>query len=71
MLLHEREIYGFIHFLGDIGGIHEITFLILSLLILPISKHDFIAKAINKMYLIKTTDQNLLHEYEKRDEELG
>ena len=42
--------------MGDLGGIHALAVSILTLFLVPIAKHSFIMKAINKMYLIKVSD---------------
>ena len=56
MIEHEREIYGILNLMGDIGGIHDISIFALSLFLIPLARHSFNLKAISKMYLIKISD---------------
>lgn len=39
---HERQVYGFIDLLGDLGGILEVIMVITGGLLMPISEHHYI-----------------------------
>lgn len=57
--IHSRHIYGFIDFLGDIGGVLEVISFGFGLILLPISYHSFILKASRKFFMARTCDDNL------------
>ena len=53
-LVHEREAYTILDFIGDIGGVFEIIHVTIGLLVFPISQYLFNIKAISKLYYAKT-----------------
>jgi len=54
------------NFLGDIGGVFPIFCWVLGIFILPISYHDFMTKAFQKMYLANTKNSSMFkHSIEK------
>ena len=56
-MLHQRKVYDILDLIGDLGGVFEICFQVLGFFILPISYHSFIIKALKKIFLIKTKDE--------------
>jgi len=56
---HQRQIYGALDLLGDLGGVYEIIIIVLSVYLLPISKHSFTLKATKKLFRGRTRDPNL------------
>lgn len=58
-MLHQRKVYDILDLIGDLGGVFEICFQVLGFFILPISYHSFIIKALKKIFLIKTKDDEL------------
>ena len=49
-LEHHRNVFTFLDMLEDIGGILEIILKLTAILIIPISEHSFLTKAISKLY---------------------
>ena len=58
-IIHERYIYSILDCLGDIGGVLEVLFVTIGLLIYPISEHKFLLNAIKKLYLASSSDKSL------------
>jgi hypothetical protein len=56
---HERAIYGLLDLLGDLGGVTEVMMIVFSFLLLPISEHSYIVKAMKKLYIARTRDEDL------------
>ena len=56
---YEREVYGLIGFIGDLGGVFDLVMAFLGLFISPISSHSFVLKALGRMYLARTSDSSL------------
>ena len=52
--MHERETFGLFSIIGDLGGVHEIFLVSISLLLGPISHHSFIIKAAKKLFYART-----------------
>ena len=46
--------------IGDLGGVFEILVLIFGFFVNPISEHSFTMKALEKLYLAKTKQTDLL-----------
>ena len=65
-LLHSREIYGFMAIIGDLGGVHELLYATTCSLIGIYATHSYMLKAIQKMYLGNTSDQDFFDQ-EKRN----
>ena len=47
---------------GDIGGVVEVILMLTELFVKPIAEHMFLLKAIQKLFLARTTDKNLFAE---------
>ena len=58
-MLHQRKVYDLLDLIGDLGGVFEICFQMLGFFILPVSYHSFIIKALKKIFLIKSKDDEL------------
>lgn len=56
---HERERYNFLNLIGDMGGVFEILLILFGSIASPVSEYSFIAKAISKLYLSRTTNEDL------------
>ena len=56
---NERTNYGLFDLFGDIGGLMEILTLIGAQLILAYSDHNFIIKALSKLYKARTKSKGL------------
>ena len=56
---HERQVYDILTLLGDLGGVIEIICLITAFFLGRWNEHSFIIKAIQKLYLARTKDDNL------------
>jgi len=58
---HIREIYDLLGLLGDLGGIQDILIAIVGIFVFPYSEFSFNLKAMQKLYLVSTTDPNLIY----------
>ena len=47
---------------GDLGGLKEALFLIVSLIFTPIAEHQYSMKAVQKLYLAKSSNKELFKE---------
>lgn len=56
---HERAIYSLLDLLGDLGGVTEVMMIVFCFIILPISEHSFVVKAMKKLYIARTKDSDL------------
>ena len=56
---HERTVYGILDLLGDLGGVTEVFMIFFSFLLMPISYHSFTMKAMKKLYIARTRDEDL------------
>ena len=56
---HERAIYSLLDLLGDLGGVTEVMMIVFCFLLLPISEHSFVVKAMKKLYIARTREDNL------------
>ena len=63
----ERTVYGFLDAMGDYGGLKEVLYQILSILVTPLATHNFILKAISKLYLAYTSDNHLFGTKQNRN----
>jgi len=52
-------------FLGDLGGVFEIFFLVFGFLVFPVSEFAFNLHAVKTLYLARTGDENLLSKDER------
>ena len=59
-LKHTRQVYGILDLLGDLGGVTEVIMLAFGFFLYPIAEHSFTMKAAQKLFLAKTSDDNLL-----------
>ena len=62
---YERKIYAVFDLLGDIGGLIEMSMLLLGSMMASISEHSFFIKAIQKLFLVNTYDRKLFIEPNK------
>ena len=60
--IHNRIIYSVIDLLGDIGGVFELLTRMVGLLVVSFSTHSFTLSAIKKLFLVKTTNNNLFEQ---------
>ena len=58
-IIHQREVYGWLDVLGDIGGVTEMMGIIVGFFLLPFSYHNFIIKASYNLFFAKTKDDTL------------
>jgi len=56
---HGRRIYSLLDLLGDLGGVTEVIMICFGFMLYPISEHSFYLKAFKKLFLVKTSDENL------------
>ena len=59
---HQRSAYKFLDALGDYGGVAEVFITIFVLMAAPIAEHNFLLKAISKLYLAQTSDDYLFEQ---------
>lgn len=52
--MQRRRIYGFIHLIGDLGGVSDIFIKVVGIFTLPISYFSFIFEAIENLYIVKS-----------------
>ena len=57
--IHSRKIYDILTLLGDVGATTGVIDLIFKALMGPIAAHIFTIRAIQKMFMAKTTDENI------------
>ena len=46
--------------LGDLGGVTEISLVLIGFLFNPISQFSYILKVLEKLYLVRTEDESLI-----------
>ena len=63
-LKHSRKTYSLLDLFGDFGGLLEMTKLIFGVFIWPWSSFQFSLKAIQKLYLVNTTQRKLFKKSE-------
>ena len=63
-LVHERRIYSFVDFLADFGGVLQVLTVFFAMLIGPWASFQFDFKAIQRLYLVLTKEQDLFEETE-------
>ena len=51
--------YTCVDLLGDLGGVAEIVIFVFGVFLLPVSEHSFVIKALERLYLASTIDENL------------
>jgi len=54
-----RSVYNLLDVFGDFGGVSEVFLILSALIIAPIADHLFLIKAIKKLYLANTTEDDL------------
>ena len=59
---HVRVVYDLLGVLGDLGGVTEVIMLFFGFFLEPISEHSFMLKAIKKLFLARTNDNDLFLE---------
>ena len=60
---HSREVYNILDLIGDLGGVLEVIIFVFGVFLFPISEFSFVMKALEKLYLARTSHSTLL----KRD----
>jgi hypothetical protein len=45
--------------MGDLGGVIEVLLIVFNVMFLPISEHSFNLKAIKKLFMARTKDDDL------------
>ena len=65
----KREIYNALDLLGDLGGIRDIVIVIIGIFLFPYSEFSYNLKALRKLYLVETLDQDLFIQEEKDEED--
>ena len=63
---HSRIAYNLVILLGDLGGVSGVLIFLAGFLTEAISEQSFILKYIEKMYLAKTTSQNIFKEMKNK-----
>lgn len=58
-IMHGRRIYSLFDLLGDLGGVTEVIMLCFGFMLYPISEHSFHLKAIKKLFIAKTSNDDL------------
>ena len=56
---HQRKIYGFLSFIGDLGGVKDIIMLMFGFFVLPFSEFSFNLKAMKKLFLVRSNDHQM------------
>jgi len=56
---HDRAIYNFLDLLGDYGGLQAVAISFICYFISPWVQHNYLIKAIEKLYMGSTKDDNL------------
>ena len=59
--VHSRSAYTFIDVLGDYGGLLEGLSICIIFVLTPLAEHEFIRKALSKMFLARTNDAFLFN----------
>jgi hypothetical protein len=59
--------YGIFALLGDTGGILEVYLIICGFILFPISEHSFILTAAKKLYMARTTSDQIFDKIENRE----
>ena len=59
---HTRQVYNVIDFIGDLGGVLEILVMIFGIVLYPLSEFQFNLKAINLLFMARTSDKFIFEE---------
>ena len=59
MISHSREVYNLMDLIGDLGGVLEVITFMFGIFLVPISEFSFVIKALQKLYLARTTQTGL------------
>ena len=51
---YQRQVYGIIDLLGDLGGVLEVIMVVSGALLFPISEHHFTLQASKRMFLVRS-----------------
>ena len=57
---YSRKIYSILDLLGDLGGIYEVFVTCIGIFIFPYSEFSYNMKVFEKIFLVRTTDPNLI-----------
>ena len=64
---HEREIYGLLDLMGDLGGVTEIVMLMFGFILSPIAEHKFNLQAAKRLFIAQSKDGELFVEPNEHD----
>ena len=56
---HSRQIYDIIDLLGDLGGVMEVLLFVFGFIFFPFSEHNYIIRALQKLYMARTTNDKI------------
>jgi len=56
---HSRRVFGWFDLLGRLGGITNVMMILFGFIVYPISEQSYILKAAKKLFLARTSDENL------------
>lgn len=66
-LVHRRRVYSIFDLMGDLGGVIEILLIVFNIMFLPMAEHSFNLKAIKKLFLARTKDEELFMNIPAKD----
>jgi hypothetical protein len=58
-VVHSRKVYNLLDLIGALGGVLEIIVSVLGFFFLPISSHMFTLKALEKLFLARSHDNQV------------
>ena len=61
--MHERETFGLFAIIGDLGGVHEIFLVTISMILGPIAHHSFIVKTAKNLFYARTISKDIFHNH--------
>jgi hypothetical protein len=62
-LFFQRQFYSVLDIAKDVGGLINALFAIFSVITCPMANYSFILRAIKKIYILRTKDNDLFEEY--------
>lgn len=64
---HKRKIYDIVALLGDLGGVTEVIMIVLGCLLYPIAESSYNMMSTKRLFLARTSDQNIFKDNAKDD----
>ena len=64
--IHTRKSYNLLDLIGDLGGVLEIVITLFGIFLCPVAEHSFILKALQKLYLARTKQDDMLLKKHKK-----